>query len=203
MSDNKLTKQPYGFQEIISAKKNKDYKLMNEASLSRVYSHYLDMKEGRPESSFAMISPFRKTFSAKQNQERWENMIKIIKSMGLTFIKLEGYWQECQDEDVPYDQCPPDKLIMSKEKTMFLMNPTMEQTKKLMNIFSQDAVVYAGPETKDKVALIFRTSGDIVELGDFNVGTLNQGYSKIKGQAFFFEYKASTNIEKLIESLFS
>lgn len=191
------------FRTIVEAKCEGNYRLMSEASLQRIYAHFLAMKNKQPNASFAMLTSWRQSLSTVENEERLEHLKGLIRGMGLGFILLDGYWKECSDPDVSYDDCPPDKLKLGKEKSLFIPGIKLEQAKKLMEVFEQDAIVYAGPEVSNEVSLVFRVDGSVVSLGEFTPNSLGVAWSELKGKAFHFEWVAQSATEKLIESLFS
>lgn len=191
------------YRTIVESKQTGDYHLMSEASLQRVYQQFTAMKQGQPDASFAMLTSWRQSLTKIENEERFEHLKGMIRGMGLGFMRLDGYWRECSDPDVPYDQCPPEKLTLGKEKSLFIPGVKLEQAKKLMDMFDQDAVVYGGPEVSNQVSLVFRVDGSVVPLGDFTPDNLGSAWSELKGKAFHFEWVAQSSTEKLIESLFS
>lgn len=197
------TQRPFAFESIVQYKKAGNLNKLTEASLGRVYSMFQSMKQGKPDSSFAMLTSQRQSFSALENDERFEHLKGMIRGMGLGFVRLDGYWKECADPNVPYDECPPEKKKLGQEKSLFIPGITLTQAKHLMETFDQDAVVYAGPEVNNKVSLVFRVDGNIIELGDFTPGNLGDAWSELKGKAFHFEWVAQSYTEKLIESLFN
>lgn len=197
-----MTQKLLDFSTIVEAKKANDWKLVNEASLARIFQHFQDMKMGKENASFAILTSWRASFSKQENEARLEDLKQTLREMGYGFIRLTGHWKECQDENIPYDQCPPDKLKDSIEPSLFIPNITKDKAVAVGNKYSQDAIVFAGPETGGKVTLLFR-GGDSMEIGDFEPGSVTQAYSTWKKRDFHFEWVAQTNTEKLIEKLFS
>jgi len=188
------------FQTILSAKKVHDLKLMHEASLARIYQHYLSSVQDK-DSSFALLTSWRNSLSKEENMKRFHKLQQQIRSMGYGFIRVDGYWQECQDDSIPYEDCPEDLIEPSKEKTLFIIGISKEQAVRLMREYQQDAVVYSGKETDDSVTLIMN-NGSEASLGAFTPNTLGQAYTKYKGKSFHFEWVAQTHFEKLVEKLF-
>ena len=42
--------------------------------------------------------------------------------MGYGLFKVDGYWQECQNPDISYEDCPKDQLVDSVERSFFIPN---------------------------------------------------------------------------------
>lgn len=187
----------YSILNILKAKKSNDVKTLNEISLGRVYQHYKQSSE----KGFGIITSWRAGNTKKQNLKNLKKLESDIRSMGYGFSKLEGHWVECQDEDIPYDQCPKDKLVASVEPSLFVIGINKDEIEKLTKKYHQDASVYAGPETNGKVILIF-SNGNTMNIGKFHPSKIAQAYSKLRGKTFTFEgfeYKSQSWIEKLIE----
>ena len=175
-----------------------------ETSLSRIMSHVHQAKE----VGFAIMTSWRQSLSKKTNTTNFQALKQHVRSLGLGFIQLEGHWKECQDTDVPYEQCPPDKLLDSVEPSLMVFGIELEDAVKLGKMFDQDAVVYAGPETDGQTQLHFK-DGTTLDLGQFNPQTIGQAYSTWKkkkepgsSSTFTFEgysYPAQSFVEKLTE----
>jgi hypothetical protein len=193
----KKMKKEYTILDIIKARQKEDMDDLNEASLGRVYQHY----KKSPEKGFGIITAWRAGNTKKQNIELFKKLQNEIRSNGLGFFKLEGHWVECQDNNVPYDECPQTELVASIEPAIFVPGIDEALMKKLTKKYDQDASVYAGPETKGKMHLVFR-DGKSQDIGKFHPGKIAQAYSKIRGKTFTFEgfeYKPQTWTEKLVE----
>ena len=93
-----------------------------------------------------------------------------------------GHGQE-EDED--------GKVQSVKEPSLFVPGIDYNLAVKLMNDYSQFAIVYSGPETNDKISLIEK-GGKQTNLGKFKPQKIAQFYSKVKGKSFVFELKANT-----------
>jgi hypothetical protein len=183
------------FEEVLQARRNPVR--LNEASLSRVYQHV--QKAG--DKGFGIVTSWRAGKVKAQNLRDFKKLKGEVRSMGLGFFKLIGNWRECQDPDVAYDDCPESELESSKEPALFIPGIDQAQIKQLMKKYSQDAVVYAGPETKGDVVLLLR-GGSPTKIGKFSPGRIAQAYSRVRGRAFAFEgfeYPAQSWAEKLIE----
>lgn len=183
------------YKEILEAKE-RGKKDLNEASLGRVYQH--TVRSG--EKSYGILTSWRSTNNKATNLKNFAELQHTLGSLGLGFFKMKGHWQECQDPNVSYDECPPEELVDSAEPSLFVPGISRTQIEKLMNKYKQDAIIYSGPETEGNVTLIFR-SGAEQNLGKFSPGKIAQAYSSVKGRNFIFEYVAQTWSEKLIKSL--
>ena len=111
-----------------------------------------------------------------------------IRGSNLGFFKLKGHWREEGSEEV------------TPEPSLFVPGISLKRAHKLGNKFNQDAIVYSGPETKGKVALIFK-SGTKQVIGKFHPQKIAQFYSSVRGKTFVFEgfeYVPQTAVEALI-----
>jgi hypothetical protein len=102
--------------------------------------------------------------------------------MGYGFFKVEGHWQECQDPNINYTDCPKDKLRDSTEESLFVPNIKKEEMEKLCKKYEQDAVIYGD---KDNDAHLIYKNGQSENIGKFQPGKVSQAYSKIKGGKTF------------------
>jgi len=200
-------------QTILAAKLKNEKSKLFESSLNRIMSHVNKAKE----EGFAILTSWRQSNDKKTNLANFQALQSFVRAKGLGYIQLRGHWQECQDTSVPYDQCPPDKLVDSVEPSLMVFKIDLETANRLGKHFDQDAVVYAGPETGGQVRLHFK-NGDTMDLGQFNPMTIGQAYSEYRSKQdkeqkkgslpraerhFTFEghsYPAQSFIEKLAES---
>ena len=151
---------------------------MDEASLTRAYQHVVEKKS----PSWGMITAFRYANSKKENEASNKRLEQDIRKMGHGFFKVEGHWQECQDPNMNYVDCPKDKLKDSTENTLFVPGITKEQIGNLCKKYEQDAVVYGD---KDNDAHLIYKNGDSESIGTFHPGKVSQAYSKVKGGKTF------------------
>jgi hypothetical protein len=171
--------------------RQKPYKL-DEASLARAYQHIVEKKV----PSWGMLTAYRYANTKKENQQANKALETELRSKGYGFFKVEGHWQECQDQDLNYVECPKDKLQDSIEVSLFVPKIKKEDAAALCKKYEQDAVIYGGPETKGDAHLIFK-NGTSDNIGKFQPGKVAQAYSKIKGgKTFVFAHKKA---EKKVE----
>ena len=173
----------YTLEDIVKAIKDGDKSKISEASLGRVYQHMT--KQGS--ESFAIITAFRGGYTNKQNLSRNKQLESSVRSLGLGFFKQKGYWNECEDPNIEYKDCPADKIKPVIELSLFIPNIKFNDAVKLGKKFDQDAIVYQGPDTDDKVELISKSGGSIMKLGKFAPNKVSQAYSKVKGRSYVFE----------------
>ena len=170
---------------------------INEASLGRVYQHITRDAS----KSFAILTAFRGGNSKQQNLQRNKKLQSDVRSLGLGFFKVKGYWVECQDPDLEYAQCPDDMKIPVVEESLFVPNISREQAVKLGKKYEQDAVIYSGEETDNNVELVSKTGTSIMMLGKFSPSKIAQAYTRIKGSSFTFEgfeYRPTGQMESLV-----
>jgi hypothetical protein len=164
--------------------RRKPYKL-DEASLARAYQHVVEKKV----PSWGMLTAYRYANSKKQNLEANKKLESDLRAKGYGYFKVEGHWQECQDNTLNYVDCPKDKLQDSIEVSLFVPGLKKDDAKSLCKKYEQDAVIYGGEDTKGDAHLIFK-NGSEDNIGKFQPGKVSQAYSKIKGgKTFVFAHK--------------
>jgi hypothetical protein len=102
--------------------------------------------------------------------------------MGHGFFKVEGHWQECQDANMNYVDCPKDKLRDSTEESLFIPGITKDQIADLCKRYEQDSVIYGD---KDSDAHLIFKNGGSENIGKFQPAKVAQAYSKLKGGRTF------------------
>lgn len=169
--------------ELAKAIISGDKSAINEASLGRVYQH---VKKDASDS-FAIITAYRGQYTKSKNKSRNKELESQVRSLGLGFFKLQGYWLECQDDSMEYADCPDDMKVPSVEEALFIPNISMKDAIRLGKNYDQDAIIYQGSETNDKVELVSKSGSSIMKLGDFHPNKIAQAFSKVKGRTFTFE----------------
>lgn len=158
--------------DIITAQILSHRKQLFESSLSRIMAHAKESKE----KGFAILTSWRKSNSGNENKTNFQGLQDYVKARGWGYTRLRGHWRECQDLNIPYDQCPASELKDVIEPSIMVFGIDLETAKKLGNKYNQDSVVYAGPETDGQTQLIFG-DGSVEVLGDFNPMAIGQAYS--------------------------
>jgi len=198
-------------EEILLARLLRDQSGLYEASLARVWQHV----RNAPEFGFAILTSWRQSIdgvplSSQENHGRLQKLKGSLRDLGLGFFVVNGHWKECQETDVSWEDCPPDKMVDAVEPALFVSNISLEQAHKLGNDYQQDAILYSGPETKGNTILVDR-AGKTIELGAFSPNTISQGFSQLRGskkrnrRTFKFEglsWKIQGRTEALIEQAF-
>jgi hypothetical protein len=159
--------------------RQKPYKL-DEASLARAYQHVVEKKV----PSWGMLTAYRYANTKKENIQANKMLEKDLRSKGYGFFKVEGHWQECQDSNLNYVDCPKDKLQDSIEVSLFVPHMKRKDAESLCKKYEQDAVIYGGEDTKGDAHLIFK-NGSEDNIGKFQPGKVEQAYSKFKGGKTF------------------
>jgi hypothetical protein len=170
--------------------RQKPYKL-DEASLARAYQHVVEKKV----PSWGMLTAYRYANTKKENIQANKALEADLRSKGYGFFKVEGHWQECQDSNLNYVDCPKDKLQDSIEVSLFVPNMKKADAKSLCKKYEQDAVIYGGEDTKGDAHLIFK-NGSEDNIGKFQPGKVEQAYSKFKGgKTFVFGKEKKKEVE--------
>jgi len=153
---------------------------LDEASLARAYQHVVEKKV----PSWGMLTAYRYANTKKENIQANKMLEKDLRSKGYGFFKVEGHWQECQDSNLNYIDCPEGKLQDSIEVSLFVPNMKKRDIELLCKKYEQDAVIYGGEDTKGDAHLIFK-NGSEDNIGKFTANKISQGYSKMKGDRVF------------------
>lgn len=148
---------------------------LDEASLGRAYQHVVDKKS----PSWGIVTAYRSAYSKNKNEARNKQLEKDLRGMGYGFFKMEGHWQECQDSNIAYKDCPKDQLKDATETSLFVPNIKEHEIASLCKKYDQDSVIY-GDTKKDHTKLIFRNGAE-EDIGKFHPSKIAQAYSKFKG----------------------
>jgi hypothetical protein len=151
---------------------------IDEASLSRAYQHVVQKKS----DSWGMLTAYRAANTKKENEAHNKQLEKDLRSKGYGFFKVEGHWQECQDKNVSYKDCPKDKLQDSTETSLFVPNIKRDEMESLCKKYEQDAVIYGD---KNNDAHLIYKNGESENIGEFQPQKVSQAYSKLKGGRTF------------------
>lgn len=202
--------EPGDIRTILEAQLLGEKTKLFEGSLSRIMSHAHNAKE----VGFAILTSWRQANQKSTNLANFSALQQAVRAKGLGFIQLRGHWQECQDSNVPYDQCPTDQLKDSIEPSIMVFGIDQKLATDLGKQFDQDAVVYAGPDTGGSAQLHFK-DGSTMDIGTFNPMAVGQAYSEYRSRSekkakglppaerhFMFEgwsYPAQSFMDKLTE----
>lgn len=186
----------YTIVDIEKFKNEKNWEMLNEASLWRIYQHVQKSNE----TSYGIISAWRSNFTRNENKARQKLLKSKIRGSGYGFIRLIGQWPECQDVNVAYEDCPEEDIVQAKEVSAFVIGVSLPEIKKWMKELNRDAVIYSGPETKGK-AVGYERSGSTFNLGKFKPGKISKFMSKVHGRPFIYEYVAQGFSEALLMDL--
>jgi len=192
------------FRDILRIRKSGDKSKLNEASLGRVYQHVKRSGDG---GSLMLGTAYRADKTKKENQAANRKLLSDIKSQGLGAFKIIGNWRECQDDTIPYEKCPENEKVNSKESVFGVPGASLSFVKKMVRKYNQDAIVYLGPETKGKAFLVWRDGTmDKIGNGDFVPQKIAQGWSRVRGGHWTFEgfdYPAQSSVESIAEQAFN
>lgn len=195
---------------------------LNEASLGRIFAHIQQTKA----KSWAILTSWRSLWSQQAvtpgttpaqaqatNEANWSALLGTVRNENLGYIKLLGHWLECTLPDTAYESCPKDKLVKSTEPSIFVPGMSLQMARQLARRFNQDAFIYVGPETTNKVAGVYTQSGKMTDYGPFHPNRIAQAYSQIKknskmtnldtqqaGPAFAFQHGPEVSEPPAIDS---
>jgi hypothetical protein len=106
---------------------------LDESSLSRIFTHIRQDKK-----SFGVISPFRGDLSKKENEERYIELKKAVRTLGYGFIELKGGFKE--------------ETGFTMEKSLFIPNIKKKELTDLGQKYDQYSVIH-------------KDSNDFLEIG--------------------------------------
>ena len=90
---------------------------ITEASLSRVWNHITSHGKVK---SWGLISAFRAVNTKPENLSRNKEMESQLRKMNLGFFKVDGHWQECQNTEISWKDCPKEQLVDAVEQSFFI-----------------------------------------------------------------------------------
>ncbi|MFW6007947.1 MAG: hypothetical protein ACOCP8_01670 [archaeon] len=151
--------------------------MLTEAGLARVIQ-----KVKQEDNDFAIITAYRDKYSKKENIQRNRKLRSEFNSRKMGVYQLVGHWQECELEDVDYDDCPKDKLVDVVERSYLVIKPKeMQQNdfkeliRKLTSTFNQDASLIS----LDGNIYLIEPTDKMSKIGDnVTLGKINQAYSQ-------------------------
>lgn len=169
---------------------------IKESNINRILSHMKD-------KDIATITAFRTDpeleFSKTKNKERNKVLEEKLKSMGYKgFTKIVGYWDE-----TPTPEDENSKAVAKESYFVLNTGSTLEGfitdmislMKDVENKgFDQQAIVVWSH--KDQEAYLFDKNGNILRtFNNFNIDTVSQGWSQIKGHKLTFVEESFSDFE--------
>ncbi|MBD3407236.1 MAG: hypothetical protein GF411_14040 [Candidatus Lokiarchaeota archaeon] len=150
--------------------------LISEAGLSRL------LRKFNSDVEFAIITAHRHKYGKKENIKRNRDLRSELNARHMGVYQLVGHWRECQDENIEYKDCPPDKLKDTVERSYMVVKPeTMTSNEfeqlilDLVNKYEQDGAVI---RQNNKIEIIEK-SGDRFAIGErMSLGKIAQAYSQ-------------------------
>lgn len=162
----------------------KEYKLINESSLSRIFLKY-------KESDSGVISAFRNEYTYRENMGRSKQLKNILVSLGYSVTKIIGKFIEDVDSKNPKEVKGVSFIVFDRLQTGDLLN----DLKKLANKFDQDSITFA---KADDVYYLYGINGYPVPGKTEKLGKPSLGFEKplmfasmIKGRQFEFRVDES------------
>ena len=160
--------------------------LFEETKLDEGFSRMLELAKHK---DFAILTAYKvfdndgKKIPKETNILRNRELRSDLDRAKLGTHPLVGHWRECTDPNIPYDQCPADKLVDAVERSYFVprnndINP--EKFKHLIlslaGKYNQNAVVM---KIGNDIKLLEPSGNEIVNIGSrASVGKISQGYSQ-------------------------
>lgn len=147
---------------------------ISESGLSRLLQH--------TQQPFAIITAYRDKHSKEENIHRNRSLRHHLNKKLAGVHQLIGHWQECQDPNIPYAECPPEKLKDVVERSYLVPQPPVLSTDEfaqwihqLGNLYEQDAIVLYDGTTINAI----HKDGTHTKLGtELSIGNISQSYSQ-------------------------
>tara|TARA_Y100000310_G_scaffold67253_1_gene62542 strand:+ start:2390 stop:3091 length:702 start_codon:yes stop_codon:yes gene_type:complete len=184
---------------------------ITEAGLARIIQ-----KVKVDQEDFIIITAYRGEFDKKENIARNRDLRGWFNRQEMGVYQLVGHWRECSIENVPYDQCPANKLVDVVERSYLAVRPDTMSTKEFFNKckfltkkWKQDGSVIRIQELFGDEIQILEKSGNTFGIGSgISLGKISQAYSqhvKKLNTPFVFEgvEVPSTNFGKQIAEKYS
>jgi len=184
---------------------------ITEAGLARIIQ-----KVKVDQEDFIIITAYRGEFDKKENIARNRDLRGWFNRQEMGVYQLVGHWRECSIENVPYDQCPANKLVDVVERSYLAVRPDTMSTKDffskckfLTKKWKQDGSVIRIQELFGDEIQILEKSGNTFGIGSgISLGKISQAYSqhvKKLNTPFVFEgvEVPSTNFGKQIAEKYS
>jgi hypothetical protein len=164
-------------------------RVLDEASLSRLYQHTLDRNIG-------IITAFRGRYPVSENKARNSKLQAEIRTAGFGFYRVDGHYIEGYGSEVSKDV---------KEQAFLVIGDKGDDEGRLKGFlrkagarYNQDSVLYKsfdgkavliGTQGKDEDGnpVEFPGLGKEFSVGEFKPMKVSQFYSKMKGKPFVFE----------------
>ena len=154
---------------------------ITEAGLARIIQ-----KVKVDQEDFIIITAYRGEFDKKENIARNRDLRHWFNRQEMGVYQLVGHWRECSIENVPYDQCPADKLVDVVERSYLAVRPDTMSAKEffgkckfLTKKWKQDGSVIRIQELFGDEIQILETSGDTFGIGSgISLGKISQAYSQ-------------------------
>jgi len=71
----------------------------------------------------ALLTAYRQLIPPKENKRRNKQLLGKMNARGMGPYVLIGHWQECQDNAIPYEDCPEDMMLDAVEEAFMIIKP--------------------------------------------------------------------------------
>jgi hypothetical protein len=165
------------FRELIEAKFRGDKDEVTEASLAHFYQAW----ENSGTDAFSILTSWRGSdLPVAQNEANLVELKKLLRSWGYGYIPTAA--GGLGSETVP---------------SLFVPGITKEHVADIMHRYSQDAVIYGGPDTDGHAVVLFE-SGEVMPAGGWHPGK-DENWKTWTNMRFTFEASASGSGEAWYE----
>lgn len=187
------------FESIIDHIPNNN--LLSEAGLSRIVQ-----KIKQEDNDFAVISAYRNKYSKKENIQRNRKLRAEFNKRRMGVYQLVGHWQECELENVEYEDCPKEHVVDVVERSYLVIRPerlSQDDFKDLIHQLTKEFKQDASVISLDGDIHIIEPTGKMSKIGDnVTLNKINQAYSqhvKKLNVPFVFEVESpSSNSGRMV-----
>lgn len=149
-------------------------------------SSLIRLLEKAKDSDFAIITAYRKNNSKKTNVLLNRELRDVLNKKKMGVYPLLGQWEECEDDSIPYDKCPPDKKKTVTERSYFVPRNKLTSPEDFKNLilelakkYKQDGVILKIDSLKLFGVYDSDSGKELVKFErGINIGKLSNMYSK-------------------------
>ena len=163
----------YDFSDVLKAD---NPRLLNEASLGRVYTHTQAQK-----GSWSILTSWRQEFVETDPDRNYKNLKDLKRWLKLwSYFPLVGHGQEDDKEG---------KIISVSEPSFFVAGIPLKDALEIAKHFKQYGIIYNGPEPEigGDICLVKQNGTVEKRMQTFHPGKIADFYSSIRGRPFIFE----------------
>lgn len=139
---------------------------ITESTLNRLQKRW----EGSISDSWSILTAWQSNLDPTSNKTNMKYLQSFLRSKGYGYTKLKGVWEG------------------ESEPSFWVDGISFADTKNIAAKFNQEAVIYYGPDSQNKIVLVDKGGRTLTSFSKFVPNAVAQAYSKFKGRSFVFEF---------------